>query len=60
MLKTNHNALPEISRFPFAHYHELTDPVVHQLAQQWTNTVLTVPRIERDADEELRKRWGDA
>ena len=40
----NDYAHPEISRIPFAHYHDPKDPVVLQLAQQWSNTVLAFAR----------------
>lgn len=40
----NDYAHPEISRIPFAHYHDPEDPVVRQLAEQWSNTILAFAR----------------
>jgi para-nitrobenzyl esterase len=40
----NDYARPEISRIAFAHYHDAQDPVVRQLAEQWSNTVLAFAR----------------
>ncbi|MBV04957.1 MAG: hypothetical protein CL474_03080 [Acidobacteria bacterium] len=40
----NDYARPEISRIAFAHYHDPKDPVVRQLAQQWSDTVLAFAR----------------
>ena len=40
----NDYARPEISRIAFAHYHDPKDPVVRQLAEQWSNTVLAFAR----------------
>ena len=40
----NEYAHPEISRIAFAHYHDPKDPVVRQLAEQWSNTVLAFAR----------------
>lgn len=40
----NDYARPEISRIPFAHYHDPNDSVVRQLAEQWSNTILAFAR----------------
>jgi para-nitrobenzyl esterase len=40
----NDYASPEISRIAFAHYHDPGDPVVCQLAKQWSNTLLAFAR----------------
>ena len=40
----NDYARPEISRIAFAHHHDPKDPVVRQLAEQWSNTVLAFAR----------------
>jgi para-nitrobenzyl esterase len=40
----NDYAQPEISRIAFAHYHDPKDPIVQQLALQWSNTVLAFAR----------------
>ena len=40
----NDYARPEISRIADAHYHDPKDPVVRQLAEQWSNTVLAFAR----------------
>lgn len=40
----NDYACPEVSRIAFAHYHDPADPVVRQLAEQWSNTLLAFAR----------------
>jgi para-nitrobenzyl esterase len=40
----NDYARPETSRIAFAHYHDPEDPVVQQLAEEWSSTLLAFAR----------------